>query len=320
MMLRRSAYPPGGASRGGPGADRRKTNLGKEAVKAALKGEWERAVELNRAVLELNPNDCEASNRLAKALMELGDYAEARQILESLRVRAPGNNIARKNLARLEQLQTCGGDIRRSVAGDDGLPRMFIAESGKSCTTILRKPAGAPAMATVSAGDVVALNLCGEAVTVTARDGSYLGTVERRLGRRLHKLMAAGNQYAAAVVGTDATGISVILRETRQAPTLRHVVSFPAAPDGAGHLPEMTAEMTADPALEETDAETGAIPEDPEEVVDGAGASEESGGIALAGEAADDGDDSDLPVLDDDVDTGGWTPATPAGNSEDDWE
>ncbi len=301
---------------GGPGADRRKANLGKEAVKAALKGDWERAAELNRAVLELNPNDCEASNRLAKALMELGDYAAARQILETLRVRAPGNNIARKNLARLEQLQTWGGDLRRSAAGDDGLPRMFIAESGKSCTTILQKPAGASAMAAVSAGDAVALELCGEGVAVTARDGSYLGTVERRLGRRLHKLMAAGNQYAAAVVGTGAEGISVILRETRQHPSLRHVVSFPAAPDRA----RRPSEPSADPALEETEVELEAIPEDTEDVVDGVGASDESGVIALAGEAADDTDDSDLPVLDDDVGTEVWTPVTPAANREDDWE
>ena len=317
-MLKNTAYRAGGASIGGPGADRRKTNLGKEAVRAALKGEWERAAELNRAVLELNPNDCEASNRLAKALMELGDYAEARQILETLRVRAPGNNIARKNLARLEQLQTCGGDIRRSAAGDDGLPGMFIAESGKSCTTILRKPAVASAMATVSAGDVVALNLRGEGVAVTARDGGYLGTIERRLGRRLHRLMAAGNQYAAAVVGTDAEGISVILRETRQHPTLRHVVSFPSAPDG----PRQPPSLIADPPLEETDEEPDAIPEDSGDIVDGAAASDEGGIIALADEVADDADDSDLPVLDDDVDTDGWTPVTPtpAANSEDDWE
>ena len=319
-MLKNAAYRPGSASTSGPGADRRKTNLGKEAVKAALKGEWERAAELNRAVLELNPNDCEASNRLAKALMELGDYAEARQILETLRVRAPGNNIARKNLARLEQLQTCGGDPPvpgRSAASDDGLPAMFIAESGKSCATILRQPAGASAMATVSAGDVVALNLRGEGVAVTARDGSYLGTVERRLGRRLHKLMAGGNQYAAAVVGTGAEGISIILRETRQHPTLRHIVSFPSAPDSIRH-PEA---VIADPPLEETDDEPEAIPEDPTDVADGVAASDESSVIALADEVADDADDSDLPVLDDDVDTDGWTPATPAAaNNEDDWE
>ena len=317
-MLKKTAYRPGGASIGGPGADRRKTNLGKEAVKAALKGEWERAAELNRAVLELNPNDCEASNRLAKALMELGDYTEARQILETLRVRAPGNNIARKNLARLEQLQTGGGDppvAGRSAAGDDGLPGMFIAESGKSCTTILEKPAVASAMATVSAGDVVALNLRGEGVAVTARDGGYLGTIERRLGRRLHRLMVAGNQYAAAVVGTDAEGISVILRETRQHPTLRHVVSFPSAPDG----PRQPPPLIADPPLEETDEEPEAISEDPG---DGVTTSDESGVTALTDEVADDADDSDLPVLDDDVDTDGWTPVTPtpAADNEDDWE
>ena len=66
-----------------------KVNLGKEAVKMALCSDWTRAVELNQAILELCPDNCEAANRLAKALMELVRYQEAREVLEDLCRRSP---------------------------------------------------------------------------------------------------------------------------------------------------------------------------------------------------------------------------------------
>ena len=315
-MLKNTTYRPMGAPMNVPGADRKKTNLGKDAVKAALKGEWERAADLNRAVLDLNPNDCEAANRLAKALMELGDYTEARQILETLRVKAPGNNIARKNLARLEKLQTCGGEVPRSVTADDGLPRMFIAESGKSCTTFLRKQTGSAALTTVSAGDVVSLHPRDEGVAVTAGDGSYLGAIERRLGRRLYKLMVGGNQYAAAVVGVEVDGLSIMLRETSQHPALRHVVSFPSTPYNALRQPDAAFDSPM-PETESDEADAGM--EDSGDVVEGAAAADGTDAITLPDEVADEPDDDAVPVLDSDVDGGGWTPIKRA-DERDDWE
>ncbi len=83
-----------------------RVNLGQEAVKMALCADWERAVELNRAILELCPGNCEAANRLAKALMELARYQEAREVLEDLCRRSPANAIARKNLERVNNLET----------------------------------------------------------------------------------------------------------------------------------------------------------------------------------------------------------------------
>ena len=184
--------------------NRAKIQLGKEAVRCALNGQWEQAVAANREILELCPTDCEASNRLAKALMELGRYAEARHTLEQLQLRSPSNVIARKNLARLDQLQSESGGARSQspVAGKS--PGIFIAESGKSCTTTLCRQAGPSDTAPVSAGDVVALDARNDGITINTLDGQYLGTLERRLGRRVSRLMTGGNRYEAAVVGVRA--------------------------------------------------------------------------------------------------------------------
>ena len=318
-MRNDTAYRQSGSPVGGPTANRKKTNLGKEAVKAALNGEWERAAAVNRAILELSPNDCEAANRLAKALMELGNYPEARKILETLRVRAPSNNIARKNLARLEQLQDRAGDGRRAVANNGGLPPVFIAESGKSCITTLRKRTDASGTVAVSAGDVVSLSVSGDDIAAISRDGIYLGTVERRLSRRLQKLMAGGNQYAAAVVGTGADGLSIMVREIRQDPALRHVVSFPPAYDNARHRPAAVVRSTLPEAYDE---EVEANPDHgPDVRADEDDTDDESVAAIIAEDVADDpAEDDDVPVLDDDVDNDVWMPVESAAEGADDWE
>ena len=119
-----------------------KVQLGKEAIRFALNGDWEQAVAANQQILDICPTDCEASNRLAKALMELGQYAEARRTLEQLQLFSPSNVIARKNLARLDQLQSRPGEGRSQPAVSGQSPGIFIAESGKSCTTTLCRMSG----------------------------------------------------------------------------------------------------------------------------------------------------------------------------------
>ena len=84
---------------------RLKRDLSRDAISLALKGEWERAAEVNQALLELFETDVDAMNRLGKAYMELGQYAQAREVLDRVGRIAPYNTIAKKNLARVVQLE-----------------------------------------------------------------------------------------------------------------------------------------------------------------------------------------------------------------------
>ena len=72
-----------------PGSMRLIRDLSREAVNLALQGEWERAIEVNKAVLELFSDDVEAMNRLVKALIELGNYLDARTVLNHVCEVAP---------------------------------------------------------------------------------------------------------------------------------------------------------------------------------------------------------------------------------------
>lgn len=201
--------------------------LSKEAVSLALEGDWEKAAVLNRIILDVTPNDVEAMNRLGKALMESGQHREAREVLTRLVEAAPYNNIARKNLARLDQLEG-SPDTARSVPKGTGAARSFIEESGRSGTTVLQKPGSAGALAGASPGDPLDLVVEGSGLCVYRRGGEYLGRVEPRLARRLVRLMQAGNRYEAAVIGVKDEGTSIIIRETFRHPSLQRVCSFPS--------------------------------------------------------------------------------------------
>lgn len=296
---------------------RAKIQLGKEAIRFALNGDWPQAVRANCQILDICPSDCEASNRLAKALMELGRYAEARKTLEQLQLRSPSNVIARKNLARLDQLQSRPGEGRSQSGVGGQSPGIFIAESGRSCTTTLCRMAGPPEAAPVSAGDAVVLRAQNEGITIYTLDGQYLGALQRRLGRRVNRLIAGGNRYEAAVVGIEPDGVSVILRETGQAPALRHVVSFPARV-GQTHRPDPIAE---------SDEFMPPRNEEPEPAL--VDAADPDGGLDPAETAVmempDDtpvetvGDD-EVPTLDTDDETTAWTPVAPPSGDEEDWD
>ena len=245
-------------------------SLDREAVDLALKGEWERAAQVNRAILELFADDVEAMNRLAKALIELGSYEEAGSVLDHLNTVAPYNNIARKNRARLEQMRsqvkTNDGAVAssRHARKATGAPQLFIGESGKSATTLLRQAPRRITPALVSPGDPVSLRLEHHALNVYADDGKCLGQVDPRLGHRLSRLIEGGNTYEAAVIGVNDEGISVIIHETHRDRSLQHVASFPTR---AAPLTEPRIERYDDPADRLTADDEDADEEEEEGVI-----------------------------------------------------
>ena len=198
----------------------------KEAIDLAMKGEWQRATEVNQALLTLYPDDADAKNRLGHAFIELAEYARAREVLAEVVAKAPYNNIAQKNLARLEQLENTPAETKQARKSG-GLSKFFIAESGKSGTTVLQPTAGSKISASVAPGDPVTLVAQNQAIFAYVREGEFLGKVEARLATRLARLMAGGNRYEAAVVGINDWGVSIIIREAYRHPSLHNISSFP---------------------------------------------------------------------------------------------
>ena len=241
---------------------RPKRELSREAISLALKGEWERAAEVNQLILD-STADVDAMNRLGKALMELARYGEAREVLDKVVSTAPYNIIAKKNLARLTQLESTplpSGQARKASSA----PQLFIEESGKSGTTLLQKVAAGQVVARMAPSEPTDLVVENNTINVYTRHNEYLGQVEPKLSRRLIRLMHGGNKYDAAIIGVNNQGISIIIREIYRHRSLHDVCSFPTRTkeEHRVYLSESLVRYIANDDLEEDDEEEAVIEED----------------------------------------------------------
>jgi tetratricopeptide (TPR) repeat protein len=200
-----------------------------EAIRLALEGRWEEAARLNRAILEREPDNIEALNRLGKALFELRRYDEAYAAYGRVLELDPYNRIARKNRERLVSLiqGTPSGTQETTAGREQILPDLFISESGKSAVVPLRGVAPPTVLQRLSRGEILRLEAEGQNVIVKTGDGTILGRLDPRVGHRLAQFIQIGNRYAAAVAEVSEDDVKVFIREIYQHPRLVGRLSFP---------------------------------------------------------------------------------------------
>jgi hypothetical protein len=242
-----------------------------QAVQAALEGDWPRATEINKAILESSPDDIEARSRYGRALLELGRVDEARAAYGEVLKVEPHNLIANRTLQRLTTL----GEVNKKPiqTKTKTQPRLFIEDMGKTGIVRLINTAPPPVMARYGPGSEVRLQQQGELVAVHATDRELLGFLEPKVGRRLLSFLAAGNEYVAALVSSDPQNARIAIRETYQHPSMAGKVPFPGSHRPAetrayirGTFFRFGAGEEEDELLEEAEEETGAVAEGEEEL------------------------------------------------------
>lgn len=208
---------------------------GEQAIALAMQGKWQEAVEVNRQLVALFPDDAEAYNRLGKALVELEQYRDGYEAYLKASELNPANTIAQKNVKRLAHLAqqqpstatngnhapTTNPPARTSVT-------TFIEETGKSGTASLSRLASAEVLDRIIPGDAIILKPEGSTLKAETRTGEYIGAVEPKMAAHLLRFMQAGNRYSAAITSVSEKAVKVIIHETYQDPTMFGHPSFTA--------------------------------------------------------------------------------------------
>ncbi|MBI2756349.1 MAG: tetratricopeptide repeat protein [Chloroflexi bacterium] len=202
---------------------RQKRAKTEQAINLATKGRWDEAARLNEEILALAPQDVDAHNRLGKALMELGRYAESRDAYAATLKLDPMNSIAQKNAARLQKLADEGGSALPPSAVD---PRLFIEESGKTTVTQLTGVHRGDAIAKLAAGEQLQMELAENRIVVRDQAGSEIGRIEPKLEQDLLRLFKLGNRYSMFVTAASESSVSVIIRETARSAQMGTRPSF----------------------------------------------------------------------------------------------
>jgi len=228
---------------------------GEQAIALAMQGRWQEAIGLNNSIIEDFPQEANAYNRLGRAYMELGDYAQAREAYSRAVEADPYNAIARKNLHRLSYVKESAGV---GSEPDKVEPQHFIEEIGKAGVVNLTARAPWELRAVMVAGDRVYLKPEGTNLLVESSRGEYLGQVESRHAQRLVRLIEGGNRYTTAVVSSKEEAMTVIIREIYQDPTQAGRLSFP--PKGMDAVQPFTTDRVLKMEVEaerEADEESG---------------------------------------------------------------
>jgi len=216
---------------------RQRRHLADLAIAHATRGEWEEAVDANRGLLELGP-DIDASNRLGKALAELGRHAEALEAYEEALKRDATNRIAQRNVERLRVLVGAEKQPGNGKGRSGKAPAtVFIEEMGKTGRARLINLAAPRVLAPLSPGDAVELKVEKDELVATVGDKA-IGSVEPRFAARLLKLIAGGNRYEAAIttIHDAGTEVTIIIREVFTHPSNFGKVSFPTLSQGGGGI------------------------------------------------------------------------------------
>ena len=195
------------------------------AIQLAMGNRWEEAVQVNRSILTVFPNDTDSYNRLGKALMELGRYNEAKKAYRKALEIDSTNQIAKKNLERLGILAKSGTPQAETTQVD---PTLFIEEMGKTALTVLLQPSR-EALTKLNAGERLDLHPKDKRLTVETPGGEFVGLIEPKLGARLLKLIDGGNEYAVAITSLTKDDCKIIIKETYQHPSQAGRPSFPTA-------------------------------------------------------------------------------------------
>lgn len=210
--------------------DSSNSNLNRLAVSAALNCEWNLALDLNKQIIKLEPENVDCLNRLTKAYLELGKLTLAKKVCEEALKLDPYNTISQKNLKKITSFKKNG--LKNHLNGElnnQSTPLsvdLFLEEPGTTKTVSLIKVAEPQKLLTLSAGQLVSLIIKNKGVFVTDSNNQYLGVLPDDIGFHLRKLIQGGNKYIAVIKSIKPNGLTILLREVFRSKKFKNQASF----------------------------------------------------------------------------------------------
>lgn len=197
------------------------TELEKQAIQAAQDQLWDAAVKINKKILDTEPQNISALNRLGFCYLQLQSPIKAKNMYNAVLHIDPYNAIALKYSAikRTSQFAPPANN-----GGDD-----FIEEPGKTKTIALCRVAEQSILDSVAVISEVQLVQKNHCIAVETMKGKYIGTLPDDISFRLKKLIKGGNQYKTIIRSIGKGQCSVFIKELKRSKKFQFTASFPSA-------------------------------------------------------------------------------------------
>jgi tetratricopeptide (TPR) repeat protein len=203
------------------------STLSNNAINSALIEDWNKAIDINKKILEIQPHNIDALNRLAYAFCQNGNYTQAKKIYKQILIIDKYNNIATKNLDRITILSENDKFYNHKKSSKTHIsPCKLIEQPGKTKTIVLSKIAPKNVLLKVSIGNEVCLINKKYSVEVRTNEGLYIGQLPDDIAFRLIVLLKAGNEYLSYIKNIQKNKVSVFLIENKRGKKYANQPSF----------------------------------------------------------------------------------------------
>ena len=192
-----------------------------QAIQTALSGDWNKAISLNKSILEENPGNVEALNRMALAYMILGKTKSAKNTYQKVLEIDPLNSIAIKNLKKVKTDSSKNSENSVTIQVNN----IFLEETGKTKVVDLINLAQAEILLTLRTGQSVDLSIKRLKIFIS-QGKKYIGVLPDDIGKRLIKFTKGGNKYEAFVKSVNHQNVAIFIRELKRATKFKDQPSF----------------------------------------------------------------------------------------------
>lgn len=194
------------------------------AIKAALEKNWNEAVEYNIEIIQLEPENVEALNRLARAYFSIGQSKNAKKTWNKVLRIDRYNPIASKQLEKLKS-----SSLTKTLPTEKQTAtnvETFLDEPGKTKTTKLVRVANPKTLLKLEPAQAIKLIAKKRLVTVATQEDEYLGSLPDDLSSKLVKFIKGGNKYDAIIRRVEKNNLSVFIKETKKSKRFQNIPSF----------------------------------------------------------------------------------------------
>lgn len=202
--------------------------LAQLAAQAALYSNWDEAILINERILKANRENVEALNRLARAMVCIGQLPKAQKLYKKVLDIDPYNIIARKNFDKISKSEP--GQVRangqKAPIIVSNLSSLFVSEPGKTKVINLLNLAPSNILAVLNFGEQLSLKAKNHSVAVTTCDGIYLGALPDDLAHKLIAFISGGNKYEAYIKAVSPKSLTVFIREVFRSQRFTNQPSF----------------------------------------------------------------------------------------------
>ncbi len=193
--------------------------LQNRAIKSAQEERWEDAQQLNLEILEQDPNNIGALNRLGFSYLQSAQNDKAKDVYERVLSLDKANAVAKKYLEVIKKKQPV--KLPKALKHNE-----YIDEPGKTRSVTLTRLAGSDVIQEMSIGSNCTLDATKSRISVKA-DGVYIGSLPDDLASRIRPLIEAGTEYSAKVQSLKNNSVTLFIREIRRGKGVEHIASFP---------------------------------------------------------------------------------------------